>query len=346
LHEQDDAVKNLTEAARHDGLEPVFAELPAGGVTFMVPVAELLPADSPRRYGENPEHIRVLAEPDRPLPPVLVHRPSMRVIDGMHRLRAARLRGQESIEVVFFEGTDDDAFVEAVRANIAHGLPLSYADREAAVARIVVSHPDWSDRAVAATAGLSPRTVAAVRGRIVDLPQQTARVGRDGRIRPLDSTNGRLAASRLIEAFPNASLREIARAAGISPATVRDVRQRISRGENPVPVRRQRTDQQNQPTADADSDEPIKDEAQQHLSTKDRQAILHSLERDPSLRFAESGTRVLRWLARRIIASEEWHEVAAKVPPHTAYILARLARRCGHEWLEFAQHLERRVAQS
>ena len=226
----------------------------ADQVTYLVPVADLQPADSPRLVGEDPEHIRVLAEPGRALPPVLVHHPTMRVIDGMHRVSAARLRGEETIEVVFFDGTDEDAFVLAVRANVAHGLPLSYADREAAVARIVVSHPDWSDRAIAATTGLAPRTVAAVRSRIVGLPQDTARVGRDGRVRPLDSTTGRRTASRLIAAFPDASLREIARAAGISPATVRDVRERIRRGEDPVPARRARGDQ-GQPAPEGESQE-------------------------------------------------------------------------------------------
>lgn len=317
---------------------------PVADQVTLVRVAELHPADSPRLVGEDPEHIRVLAEPGRALPPVLVHRPTMRVIDGMHRVSAARLRGEEMIEVVFFDGTDEDAFVLAVRANVAHGLPLSYADREAAVARIVVSHPDWSDRAIAATTGLAPRTVAAVRSRIVGLPQDTARIGRDGRVRPLDSSAGRRMAGRLIAAFPDASLREIARAAGISPATVRDVRERVRRGEDPVPARRARGDQAGQPAAGRGNGEPARDEAQR-LTSQERNAVLQSLERDPSLRFAESGTRVLRWLARRIIAEEEWRDVAAAVPPHSVYILAALARRCGNEWHEFAQHLEHRVAQ-
>jgi len=312
----------------------------ADRTTHPIPVDALQPADSPRRFGEDAEHIRVLAEPDRPLPPILVHRSSMRVIDGMHRLAAARLRGQDTIDVVFFDGGDEDAFVMAVRANVAHGLPLSFADRESAVARIMTTHPDWSDRAIAATAGLAPRTVAAVRRRIGGLPQSTGRVGRDGRIRPLDSTDGRLAASRLITAHPDASLREVARAAGISPATVRDVRERIQRGEDPVPVRRARTGQQRR-AARRGPPEPSPDDAER-LSMQERNAVLQSLERDPSLRFAESGNRVLRWLARRVIAEEEWREVAAAVPPHSVYILAALARRCAKEWLEFARQLEQR----
>lgn len=305
-----------------------------------VPLDDIHPADSPRRHGEDTEHIRLLAEPDRALPPVLVHRGSMRVIDGMHRLAAARLRGHDAIEVVFFEGSAEDAFVLAVQANVAHGLPLSHADREAAAARIVVSHPDWSDRAIAATAGLAPGTVGAVRARISELPPNTSRIGRDGRIRPLDSTDGRLVASRLIAARPDASLREVARAAGISPATVRDVRQRIHRGENPVPDRRRRSGGKSRAGASRGAEPPT--EEAERLSTQERSAMLQSLERDPSLRFAESGNRVLRWLARRVIAEQEWREVASSVPPHSVYILAALARRCAREWLEFARQLEER----
>lgn len=307
--------------------------------TFTVPLDALLTADSPRRLGEDAEHIRVLTESDRSLPPILVHRPTMRVIDGMHRLAAARLRGQDTIDVVFFDGSDEDAFVMAVRANITHGLPLSYADREAAVARIVATHSAWSDRAIAEATGLAPRTVAALRGRVAQRPGNGSRIGRDGRVRPLNSTDGRLAASRLIAAHPDASLRELARASGISPATVRDVRARIERGEDPVPPRRPRADRSAPREAG-----PAPQEVER-LSVQERNAILQSLERDPSLRFAEAGNRVLRWLAARLITEEEWAAVAATIPPHSVYVLARLARRCAAEWLAFAHALEQRFGQ-
>ncbi|MGH3170772.1 MAG: ParB N-terminal domain-containing protein [Trebonia sp.] len=63
-----------------------------------VPIAELAVAGSPRRSGENREHARLMAESGNPLPPILVHGPTMRVIDGAHRLRAAKLRGEREIE--------------------------------------------------------------------------------------------------------------------------------------------------------------------------------------------------------------------------------------------------------
>ena len=57
------------------------------------------------------EHIRSLAELQDELPPILVHRTTMRVIDGMHRLKAAILRGERTIEATFYDGDDAEAFV-------------------------------------------------------------------------------------------------------------------------------------------------------------------------------------------------------------------------------------------
>jgi hypothetical protein len=162
----------------------------------------------------------------------------MRVIDGMHRLRAALLRGEEEIEIQFFDGTDELAFLLAVRANISHGLPLSRADRMAAARRIIESQPQWSNRAIATVTGLSPGTVNAARQRITGQNHQlNTRLGQDGRARPLNGANGRLRASKILESRPDLPLRELAKAAGVSVGTARDVRERIRRGMHPLPPR-------------------------------------------------------------------------------------------------------------
>lgn len=150
-----------------------------------VPIAALRPADSPRRNGEDASHVRLLAGSYDSLPPILVHRPTMRVIDGMHRLRAARLNGQSDIDVTYYDGDEAGAFIEAVRANVTHGLPLTLADRRAAAVRILESYPEMSDRSVGALTGLSGKTVGAARRRAGDrLPHPAYRLGRDGRRRP------------------------------------------------------------------------------------------------------------------------------------------------------------------
>jgi len=65
-----------------------------------VAVDLLVSSDSPRLVGESVDHIRMLAESGTDLPPILVHRPTMRVIDGMHRLRATTLRGERELRAV------------------------------------------------------------------------------------------------------------------------------------------------------------------------------------------------------------------------------------------------------
>src|SRR3954471_3912118 len=84
-----------------------------------VAMDELHPSESLRMGGVNEEHVLALVESAADLPPILVHRATMRVIDGLHRIRAARLRGDDAIEVRYFDGSEDDAFVLGVRENIA-----------------------------------------------------------------------------------------------------------------------------------------------------------------------------------------------------------------------------------
>jgi hypothetical protein len=69
--------------------------------------------------------------------------------------------------------------------------------------------------------------------------------------------------------------------------------------------------------------------------------LIEGLQRDPALRFTDSGRFVLRWIAGHVIQSDEWREVVAKVPPHCGYIIADLARMCAEQWQHLAQDLER-----
>ncbi|MEO3928566.1 ParB N-terminal domain-containing protein [Micromonosporaceae bacterium B7E4] len=307
-----------------------------------MPIGSLQQADSPRLDGANEEHVRLLAETEAALPPIIVHRATMRVIDGMHRVRAATLRGESTIEVQFYDGPEHDAFLVAVWANMAHGLPLSLADREAAAARIVGSHPWWSNKAIAGVTGLAASTVAAVRLRTGGDGQDGARVGRDGRTRPVDSVKGRIAASEIIAQRPGASLRQIAREAGISPTTARDVRERIRRGDDPVPpgcrvsgpARTSAVDRAgNSRRGAGPPDTPV----------PDARAILKGLSNDPSLRFTESGRALWRWLLPRAVGIDGWVDLADVVPPHCAYSLAKLARRCAGDWTALAEHLEEKT---
>jgi ParB-like chromosome segregation protein Spo0J len=310
-----------------------------------VPVSSLLAGYSPRLNGENAQHVQVLAASESPLPPVLVHRPTMRVIDGMHRLRAALLRGQLTIEARFFDGDEDEAFVRAVKMNTAHGLPLTLAEREAAAARLIASYPDRSDRWVAGITGLAAGTVARIRRQASpgDCPV-TARIGRDGRVRPLSSADGRRIAGAAIAEHPEASLRSIARLAGISPATVRDVRERMRRGDDPVPPPRGK--RRSQPGRTGAIPRAAGNDSRTRASltaVRDRASLLQTLRRDPSLRYTESGRALLGWLDARASGPGRCQDLTHAIPSHCAYIVAELARHCAGEWAELADQLEQRL---
>nr|WP_030318148.1 ParB/RepB/Spo0J family partition protein [Streptomyces flavochromogenes] len=210
-----------------------------GRTAEKVPIASLDIAHSPRRAGLDVGHVRLLAESGTAPPPIIVQRDTLRVIDGVHRVKAARQLGHDTIEARLFDGTDEDAFVLAVELNSSHGLPLSLGDRTAAATRILMTHPAWSDRRVARTTGLSPSTVGNLRKRAtVQIEHLDSRTGSDGRERPVNSASGRLKAGRVLTEQPNLSLREVARLAGVAPSTVRDVRDRLLAGEEVVPRQR------------------------------------------------------------------------------------------------------------
>jgi hypothetical protein len=308
-----------------------------------VPIQSLTLGDSPRINGEDDQHIDLLAQMDASLPPILVQRETMRVIDGMHRLRAAILLGHESIEVRFFDGTDAEAFVAAVKANIEHGLPLTLADREAAASRIIELYPQHSDRWIAAATGLAPGTVAAVRCQAPGgSGDASRRIGRDGRVRPVNSADGRRMVMDAITEHPDASLREIARMAGVSPGTVRAVRKRMHRGEDPV-LRKPSGSASGERQAGGGGDRENRNAAASASRVQDRGMLLRKLRMDPSLRFSEAGRRLLRWLDAQASGPDELDDLAGRVPSHCAYLIAELARSCANEWLEAARRMQQRV---
>lgn len=259
----------------------------------------------------------------------------MRVIDGLHRLTAARLRGDTTIAARLVDGTEEDAFVLAVEANVRHGLPLSLADRKRAAVRIIGTHPQWSDGRVASSTGISAGTVADLRRREGDGGDE-ARIGRDGRIRPVDGSEGRRLAAELIRSDPRLSLRQVAKQVGISPETVRDVRGRLERGESPIPDGSRRSRAKPQPLRWAEPDFG-------RAVDRDRLALLERLKADPALRLTEPGRILLRMLAMHSLDRQEWGRILHGVPPHWDNVVAGFARDYAQIWAEFADRLENRA---
>jgi hypothetical protein len=308
----------------------------------MVPIDSLSFDGSPRLGGEDLEHVRMLAEASAPLPPIMVHAPTMRVIDGVHRVRAARLNRLTEILARMLHCDEHAAFILAVKANISHGLPLSKDDRTTATIRIIVSHPDWSDRAVAAVTGLSDKTVSRIRAQSVSAALQPGvRRGRDGRIRPLDTTEKRGQAAAMISEGPHMGLREIARATGLSLATVQDVRQRINRGEDPVP-RRYRLAKGEAGAATKPLPQPDIPRTRYKESPVDRRVALEKLHHDPSLKFSEAGRHLLHWLHRYTIEVDGAEAISSSVPDHWTPVVSALARTCAAGWSRLADMLDER----
>jgi len=90
-----------------------------------ISLSSLLLDELPWQGDENDEHTRMVAGSGEQLLPIVVHGPSMRVIEGIHRVNAAIMRGEKTIAAKIYHGRYyyDDAALMAVRMNIAHGLP-------------------------------------------------------------------------------------------------------------------------------------------------------------------------------------------------------------------------------
>jgi ParB-like chromosome segregation protein Spo0J len=320
-----------------------------------VPIASLMPGFPLRQEGTDADHVRLLADAagSVKLPPILVQKRGARIIDGMHRVEVAKLRGEWSINARIVDCTNEEALVLAVRSNTLHGLPLTRADRISSAKRILFAHPDWSDRALASITGLSAKSIASIRNSATgDTQFDGKRLGRDGKRRPVTSGEARRRAAVYIAAHPEASLREVAREADVSLGTVHDVRERLRRGADPAP---QVPGQAIRPAAD--QIRPVPDRPASAATGQTAPigvlrpamartaprltwpAISAKLTRDPALRYTEGGRAFLRWMAMHSIQADEWCEFIDAIPQHWLEDVSRIAATMSEEWRLFAERL-------
>jgi ParB-like chromosome segregation protein Spo0J len=294
-------------------------------------LAELRRAPSLRANGLDPEHVTRLSEIADRWPAIVVRRCDLTVIDGQHRVAAARKLGMTHVRAIFFDGSNDDAYVEFVRRNVGHGLPLSLEERRAAVERIVQTHADHSDRSIAALCGVSPKTVARVRDELGArgmLAPATARVGRDGRARPIDAAGVRERIIEELERDPDASLRCIAKKVGASPETVRSVRNRLG-VSGPSAMKA--------PEVTFDAEATVL----ALLTRKQRREA--SWREDAALATRDGGEEFVTWFESTTVDDvDAWNHVRA-VPLSRTYEVADEARRRAAFWSSFAENVERQV---
>jgi ParB-like chromosome segregation protein Spo0J len=307
-----------------------------------VPVAAIRNSYTPRKNKANEHHIQVLAQSPLPLPPIVIHRTSMRVIDGVHRLRATELRGDSTIPARLFEGNDAEAFALAVHLNVTHGLPLTLSERKAAARRVLESYPHWSDRSIGLIAGVSNKTVGKLRGCATEeISQLNPRIGRDGKIRPVSPAHGRRRAAEVLSMNPRASLREIARRAGVSVTTARDVRQRVDQGLSPLPDGLAKNAGRPPERSDsaATAVEPLLVGVRVPPDGRGSD-LLQRLRRDPSVRSSERGRALLRLLSVVAIAINACNEFAEAAPIHCSGTIAEIARKNARAWQEIAEKFD------
>ena len=185
----------------------------------VVRLADLVGSYSPRHTRVDEDHVQALTEVLDRLPPVVVDERTMMVIDGVHRVEASRRMGRTVIRALLFSGSETDAVVIAIQANVKHGKPLNRGERQAAAATLLRRCPDRSDRWVAEVCGLSHSTVARVR-QAADALGKGVRTGRDGRRRPADPAAGQAAIAKALAEQPESSFRRAAEAAGVATSTV------------------------------------------------------------------------------------------------------------------------------
>jgi hypothetical protein len=118
------------------------------------------------------------------------------------------------------------------------------------------------------------------------------------------------------------------------------VRERMRRGEDPIPPRQRTNGGRRQPVTP--ERQLRRGVAVGRVSqSRDRATILRNLRRDPSVRFTDSGRSLLRWLDARAVGVSGWESAVRAIPPHCSYVIADLACAIAEEWLEVAENLRR-----
>lgn len=341
-------------SAAPDGVSPDSRKRPTS-----LPIGRLDLSGSPRLGGIEKRHVSALAQlAQSALPPVLVHQRTLRVIDGVHRVHAAIVRGEATIAAELIECEEGELFVRAVQANASHGLPLSLEDRRAAGRRILEAHPDWSDRMIAKIVGLSPNTVGTMRRRQVAAADASGRrVGLDGRTHPLSPGDTRYAVREALDRNPAASVRELARSVGISVGRAHVLRRELldEALHECAPAGGIRVEARGDggcgnggcgsgSGCEADTDPRWREAAaKRHLGGKVVAGpLVKMLAADPSLRLNEQGRGLLRLFAMQAIDPAEWSNLVDVVPAHRADVVIELAEGLSQTWSRFADELKRR----
>lgn len=109
------------------------------------------------------EYAELMEGEDNVLPPIEVVQDENGIywlVNGFHRVAAAKKNGDDMIQATIYAGTVNAAQWMAVGANKSHGLRRTNGDKAKAVQMALVLWPEQGDRALADQIGVHHRTVA------------------------------------------------------------------------------------------------------------------------------------------------------------------------------------------
>jgi ParB-like chromosome segregation protein Spo0J len=283
---------------------------------------------SPRIEEQDVEHAKALAHVLDDCPPIIVERSSNVIVDGVHRVLAARMIGRSEVPVRYFDGTHEDAYVEAVKCNVQHGKPLTLTERESAARKILGIKCEWSDRRIGQICGLSGKTIGKLRRTTEDIPQLTIRIGRDGRQRPADPGKVRKQIESELEARPDVRPAVLAHELSTSPSTVRDVKRQMEHGHS---------------LEGATPSVPTK--SKYPNARPNRTVESHRWAGDQAIRSMPDGVIAGEWLDATAIEATHWTPLVVNIPLNRIPELIDLAQSRSKEWQAFALELEGRARQ-
>lgn len=112
----------------------------------------------------NNEHLErfILSDP-KSWPPIAVTKTDIGylIIDGYHRLEAARAKGLTSLKATSKTYRSENEVIEATfRANLVHGLPASAQNRSNYAYWLHVTYPDMEQKEIAQRAGITQPAVS------------------------------------------------------------------------------------------------------------------------------------------------------------------------------------------
>jgi DNA-binding CsgD family transcriptional regulator len=239
-----------------------------------------------------------------------------------------------AVQVVLFDGSEEEARVEAIHGNTRHGLPLTLSDRKRAATWLIAEHTDWSDGRIAAICSISPKTVASLRraqapaGSVQgDRPHAARRLGRDGKHQPVERALIRARVAEALARSPDASLRFIAVEAGVSPETVRTVRRSLGAGS----------------AGSAQSASPLPTTQSMMVSAR---SVTKSVSDDGALAPTSATAQFAAWFDHHRIEDGVLRQYVRLVPTSRVKEVVDEARSRARFWAEFAARVEGRASPS